>query len=226
MDIIITGATGFIGGAVVRRAIETDLVRHAFVLTRSSLPVNVSRHSKITVIQHNDFSIYPLALLERLAGCEACIWCLGRHGNQFPDKRTARIVSVDYPIVAATAFMIHLAPWLRYGDRFRFIFASRKFAEWDDDKTLFFDGDNRRMKGAAEKRLLALAALSRGRLNVSILRGCGIMATRGGWLKSKFAKMINYIAVDDFAYELILLSAGINSPEIVEARELLQCVNY
>ncbi|KAI0555914.1 hypothetical protein F4679DRAFT_578036 [Xylaria curta] len=221
MDVIITGATGFIGSAVVRQAIETDLVSHAFILTRSSLPDDVSQHPKITVIQHNDFCTYPQTLLERLAGCESCIWCLGRHGNQFPDKRTAKIVSVDYPIAAATAFMVHLTPWLWHGDKFRFVFVSRTYAEWDNNKPLFFDRDARRMKGAAEKRLLALATVSRGKLDVSILRGSGIIATRGGWLKSTFAKMMSYITVDEFADELILLAADSSSPEIVETRELL-----
>ncbi|KAI1740985.1 hypothetical protein F4680DRAFT_77433 [Xylaria scruposa] len=219
MDVIITGATGFIGSAVVRQAIETDLVNHAFILTRSPLPDDVSRHCKITVIKHNDFCDYPPALLERLAGCEACIWCLGRPGNQFPDKRTAKIVSVDYPIAAATAFAVYLTPTLRHGNKFRFVFVSRRFAEWDDYEPLYFDCDARHMKGAAERRLIGLTSI--GTLEVSNIRGDRIIATRGGWLKSTFARMMSCIIVDEFAVHLILSAADSSTPEIVEASELL-----
>ncbi|KAI1750194.1 hypothetical protein F4782DRAFT_256410 [Xylaria castorea] len=225
MDVIITGATGFIGGAVVRQAIASDIIRHAFILTRNPLPDDVSNHSKATVIQHNDFFTYPLALLEQLAGCEACIWCVGRHAYQFSNKGTAKMVSVDFPLAAAAAFMINLTPRLQYSEKFRFVFVSGKYAEWDDEKPLFFMRDTRRMKGAAEKRLLSLAAMSQSRLEVSIVRGAGIIATRGGWLKSKLARIAGFIAVDDFAYELVLISAETGGPEIFEMKELLQYVN-
>ncbi|KAI0455098.1 hypothetical protein F5B21DRAFT_503651 [Xylaria acuta] len=221
MDIIITGATGLVGGAVVKEAIANDLIRHAFILTRRMLPDAISNHPKITVILHKDFFTYPLELMERLAGCEACLWCIGAGVYKFPDKGTAKMVCVDLPLAAATAFMINLAPRLGDGDRFRFLFVSGKYAEWDEVKPLWFSSDVRRIKGTAEKRLLSLASVSQERLEVLIIRPAGIMATKGGWLKSKLAKLAGFIAVDDLAQEIVIISAESGGPSITEMEELM-----
>ncbi len=74
MRIIIAGATGFVGGAVVRQAIANERITHAFVLTRKPLPEDIAKSPKVTIIQHNDFSAYPPELLEQLAGAEGCVW--------------------------------------------------------------------------------------------------------------------------------------------------------
>lgn len=73
MKVIITGATGLVGGAVVRHCIANEKITHAFVLTRKPLPELVT-DPKVTVVTHDDFSTYPADLLERLAGAEGCIW--------------------------------------------------------------------------------------------------------------------------------------------------------
>ncbi|KAI5864042.1 hypothetical protein GGS23DRAFT_562679 [Durotheca rogersii] len=49
MKIIITGATGFAGGALVRQAVANNKITHAFVLTRRPLPEELSKHAKLTV---------------------------------------------------------------------------------------------------------------------------------------------------------------------------------
>lgn len=74
MRIIIAGATGFVGGAVVRQAIANERITHAFVLTRKPLHEDIAKSPKVTIIQHNDFSAYPPELLEQLAGAEGCVW--------------------------------------------------------------------------------------------------------------------------------------------------------
>lgn len=76
MKVIVTGATGLVGSAVVRQCIASEEITHAFVLTRKPLPETVTASPKVTVITHDDFSSYPSDLLQKLAGAEACIWYL------------------------------------------------------------------------------------------------------------------------------------------------------
>lgn len=74
MRLIITGATGLVGRALVRRCIANDKISHALVLTRKPLAEDVTKHPKVTVITHDDFSSYPSELLKQLAGAEGCLW--------------------------------------------------------------------------------------------------------------------------------------------------------
>ncbi|KAI0467899.1 hypothetical protein F4859DRAFT_228425 [Xylaria cf. heliscus] len=220
MDIIITGATGFVGGAVVRQAIAHGFIEHAFVLTRKPLPEDITNHERITVIEHDDFFTWPPELMERLAGCEACIWCIGGRAYQFPDMGTAKLVSVDYPMAAATAFLTSLAP-TRSGGKFRFVLVSGQFAEWDENKSLFFLSDTRRLKGTAEKRLLELASANQDRFDVVVTRPGGIMAPDGGCVKSTLGKLTGFISVDHFASNLIVIAREGARQPIIEHKELM-----
>jgi NAD dependent epimerase/dehydratase family enzyme len=74
MNVIITGATGFIGEEVVHQAIASENIKHAFVLTRKALPDEISKNDKITVIEHADFSAFPEKVISKLTGAEGCIW--------------------------------------------------------------------------------------------------------------------------------------------------------
>ncbi|KAI1480429.1 hypothetical protein F4774DRAFT_378402 [Daldinia eschscholtzii] len=164
MKIIITGATGFVGSEVVRQAIADEAITHAFVLTRKPLPEDISKNTKLTVIEHKDFSNYPAELLSQLAGADGCVWTIGGRATQFPDVETARKVSVDYTLAAAKAFTEALAPGL--SRPFRFVFCSGKFAEWDQNKNLKMMKDTRLIKGQVEKGLFDIAEANKDKFEV------------------------------------------------------------
>jgi uncharacterized protein YbjT (DUF2867 family) len=74
MKIIVTGATGFVGGGIVRQASLDPAITGIFTLSRRPLPSALAKLPKVTSIIHKDFSEYPDELLRKLRGAEACIW--------------------------------------------------------------------------------------------------------------------------------------------------------
>jgi uncharacterized protein YbjT (DUF2867 family) len=74
MKVIITGATGFIGGEVVRQASADADIDQVFTLSRKPLPSELAQLPKVTSIIHRDYSEYSESLLKQLQGAEACIW--------------------------------------------------------------------------------------------------------------------------------------------------------
>ncbi|KAI1495495.1 hypothetical protein F5X99DRAFT_403349 [Biscogniauxia marginata] len=220
MNVIITGATGFVGGEVVHQAIANDRIRHAFVLTRKPLPDDISKNGKITVIEHEDFSTYPPDLLQQLAGAEACIWAIGGRASQFPDVETARKVSVDFTIAAAKAFLAELAPQPPDGKKFRFVFCSGKLAEWDDEKHLRFMSDTRHIKGQVEKGLCELADANPEKFEVLIVRPGGITA-KGGRLKATSANLMGFITVDHLARDMLSIVLDGHAKRILESDVLI-----
>ncbi|VUC21568.1 unnamed protein product [Clonostachys rosea] len=219
MKIIITGSTGLVGSAVIRVAIANTSITHAFVLSRKDLPKEISDNPKITVITHTDFSTYSEDLLKQLAGCEACIWAIGGRAAQFPDVDTFRKVSVDYTLAAARAFKQHLAPALPDNQRFRFVFCSGKFAEWDQQKSLSFMADTRLVKGQVEKGLCDLVDKD-GRFDAFCARPSGVLPSNVGTLGKLTGKLYGAIQVQDLAKALAYIALNGAQNQIIEADEL------
>ncbi|KIW04912.1 uncharacterized protein PV09_04083 [Verruconis gallopava] len=153
MKIILTGGTGFVGGQVLKELIRDDRVTSVVAISRRPLKMS---HAKLEVVIHKDFEKWDDdALLEKLKGSEACIWCVGGGAWEFPDYETAYKVQVTYTVNAAKAFAERLGPM-------RFVFCSGRWAARDERGKLRFFGDTRRIKGAAENGLLEIAKKHQG----------------------------------------------------------------
>lgn len=138
MNIILTGATGFAGGEVLRQALLDPEIGQVTVLTRRSLGV---AHAKLNELIVSDFLDYSSV---DLSGHDACIWCLGVSQTQVREAEYIRI-TLDYALAAARA-MYAANPQLR------FCFLSGRGADPDEQqKTLFA-----RIKGRAERQLAEL----------------------------------------------------------------------
>jgi uncharacterized protein YbjT (DUF2867 family) len=74
MHLILTGATGLVGTAVLDAMIRTKDITKISVLSRRPIKFQDDR---IDVIIHKDFASYDPALLEKLRGAQACVWALG-----------------------------------------------------------------------------------------------------------------------------------------------------
>ncbi|GJJ06617.1 hypothetical protein Clacol_000810 [Clathrus columnatus] len=76
MHLILTGATGTAGSAVLKHCLADPAITRLSILSRRPIP-QADGHSKANVIIHPDFTSYPRELLSQLEGAKACIWALG-----------------------------------------------------------------------------------------------------------------------------------------------------
>src|SRR5471032_1637194 len=138
MKIILTGATGFAGGEVLRQALLDPEIEQVTVLTRRTLGLS---HAKLKELIVSDFLDYSNV---DLSGHDACIWCLGISQTQVREAEYIRI-TLDYTLAAARA-MYAANPQLR------FCFLSGRSADPEEQQKALFA----RIKGRAERQLAEL----------------------------------------------------------------------
>lgn len=96
MRILVTGATGTAGSAVIRQAIADPRISLITALTRRPLAVS---DPKLTVVEVQDFLDYA-PVTERLAGHDAALWCLGTSQNRVTREELHRI-TVQFVLAGA-----------------------------------------------------------------------------------------------------------------------------
>ncbi|KIJ49849.1 hypothetical protein M422DRAFT_246215 [Sphaerobolus stellatus SS14] len=161
MHIVLTGATGTCGSAVLKHLLSEPRVTRISVLSRR--PISQAKgQEKVNVILHDDFAKYPKGVLEQLKGADACIWALGISSASVPKEYVIFLrfysnlwlisnyieyvkITYDYPVAAAKAFS-SLAPSLN------FVFVSGEGADQSESSWQIFA----RIKGKAEKDLIQM----------------------------------------------------------------------
>jgi uncharacterized protein YbjT (DUF2867 family) len=85
MHIILTGATGTVGAAVLRNCLASPTVTRLSILSRRqfTLPVGDGLDAqKAQIIVHDNFAAYPSSLTDLLKGAEGCVWAQGISQNE------------------------------------------------------------------------------------------------------------------------------------------------
>ena len=100
MRILLTGATGTAGSAVLRQAVADPEVEGVTVLARREPPVS---DRKVLFVRHEDFPDYS-RVRGSLVGHEAALWCLGTSQNRV-DRAKLHRVTVDFAVAGARALM-------------------------------------------------------------------------------------------------------------------------
>jgi len=102
INVILFGATGMIGQGVLIECLAHPAVKSVLVIVRRSCGV---RHEKLQEIMHNDFLDYT-AIEDRLAGYNACFFCLGISSMGMTEEAYHRITH-DYAVQAASVLAAH-----------------------------------------------------------------------------------------------------------------------
>jgi uncharacterized protein YbjT (DUF2867 family) len=100
MRIALFGATGMVGGGVLKECLDDKRVEKVLVLGRQKCG---EAHDKLHEILHNDFFDYN-AIMEQLAGYDACFFCLGV-SVLGKDEITYNRLTYDLTVAAADALL-------------------------------------------------------------------------------------------------------------------------
>jgi uncharacterized protein YbjT (DUF2867 family) len=91
--LVIVGATGMVGGYVLRYALEHPVIESVTAIVRRNLGIS---HPKLKEVLHRDFADCS-ALAEVLSGQDAAVFCLGAYTGAVSDAEL-RAVTVDYTV--------------------------------------------------------------------------------------------------------------------------------
>ncbi len=91
--LVLTGATGMVGGYALCCALQHPAIERVTVIGRKSVSFS---HSKLNEVTHRDFADCS-TIKDALSGQNAAIFCLGAYTGAVPDA-TFRAITVDYTI--------------------------------------------------------------------------------------------------------------------------------
>jgi hypothetical protein len=223
VHVILTGATGLVGSAVLAQLLSSTSVTRVSILTRS--PVAAAKgHAKANVVLHSDFSRYPSSVMDQLQDADGCIWAQGKSSIGMTEKDYTELTH-DWPMEAAKAFGNTKDP---SGKRFNFVYVSGEGADQTQTARAMFG----RIKGRTEKDLVDLAKDTH--LSVYNLRPAGIDGsksaskperarsmpeTMAGWLYPviKAVAPQYHTPVDSLAKVAVDLATGDGQPIKIDA---------
>lgn len=140
MNVILFGATGMVGGGVLRECELDPGVEKVLAVTRTSLG---ARSAKVSELLHGDFFDYT-ALDDKLRGYDACLFCLGVSSAGMDEPKYTRL-TYNMTIAAAEAV-------LRVNPRISFLYVSGAGTDsTEKGRTMWA-----RVKGRTENALLAM----------------------------------------------------------------------
>jgi NAD dependent epimerase/dehydratase family enzyme len=98
MHLVLTGATGLVGSAVLHNMIITPSVSKVSVLSRRPV-AQAEGHEKVKVIIHKDYSTYSSEVLSQLKDVDGVVWAQGISSTQVGKECVSHFPSCKIEIV-------------------------------------------------------------------------------------------------------------------------------
>jgi nucleoside-diphosphate-sugar epimerase len=148
VKIILAGATGFVGGAVLAGLLKDERVTRVTSITRGA-PIVTSK--RLVTIVHEGVASFGDSVLERLEDHSACIWAVGGKASARRTGEQLERVNHTFPVKFARSLVARIRAPLT------FCHVSAMGAAWSKTPWLRWERPTRLLKGRAEKDLLRLA---------------------------------------------------------------------
>ncbi|RDW56817.1 hypothetical protein BP5796_12884 [Coleophoma crateriformis] len=206
MKVILFGSTGFIGKEVLHRCLKTPAITSLIALSRRDLPKNVA-HPKLTVVILKDFKSYPESILELLKDADACIWSIGTYTWD-------PVVELEYP----EAFQKALLNVLGVKKTFTYVYLGGAFTEPDQEKTLWFYSEGRRVRGLAQTKFLEFGEQNPN-VKTHVVRPGGVLAGDGIPL---LGSLLPTVSVRSLAAVMVDLAVNGGSEAMVENKSIVE----
>lgn len=219
VHLILTGATGLVGSAVLKHVQtlpSTTPITKLTILSRSPVPAastpSTTNSTKIEVINHTDYTSYPPDLLTKLSDARAIIWAQGVSQTQAGSDAAYTRITKDFPVAATTALAgAHTGP-----KPLTVVYVSGEGATHTPGRLTPLFG---RVKGEAELSLLSLAKQQKG-LAVYCPRPGGIWNPDAAeWAESQARQSFSIKMVRKFAlpvYKAVYPSMLIPTPDLAK----------
>lgn len=170
MKVILTGATGFIGGEVLCQLLQNPAISLITVITRRPLPDELGSPKIRQVICREEFEWleWGPSMMRWVDESEACIWyapetsspqnsadfarCIGGLPKSSSSSAAYITTTTTLPLSAARAF----SPLATLERKFRFIYLSTYHADVTESKWRPFEKTSAYMNGRTERALFEL----------------------------------------------------------------------
>ncbi|KAJ2998732.1 hypothetical protein NUW58_g227 [Xylaria curta] len=140
MKVLLTGASGSIGGGCLTQCLAHPGISTVVAFVRRELPTDLSNHPKLKCVVIKDFSQWPEDVLQAHADAAGMIWAMGSY-------KGSRTADLEYPL----AFLESMARVLKTKParpRFKYIHLGGMFTRQDQEKKLYFLEYPRKIRNA------------------------------------------------------------------------------
>ncbi|ROW15271.1 hypothetical protein VPNG_03087 [Cytospora leucostoma] len=188
MHLILTGATGLVGSAVLDAMLKTADVTKISIISRR--PVKMAEDAKdprVNVIIHKDFEEYGPDLLSKVDGATGCVWALGISQTEVGKEEYVQITKT-MTLRAAEAFQKVSSPT----QPFNFVYVSGEGATHEPGRFTPIFG---RVKGETE---IALSEMRKANPNF-----------HASTIRPAFVDFANHDAIKEYVPRLGALRYGL-----------------